>query len=148
MDNLDKVIEVFIDSKSEIIDKNASEEERNDLLIALREKTKNEIVQEIRKHYKDEIIAEAETEMIKKNSYEKIKQMKNLMWTGFIVAFAVGLAVNQITEIIGYFKGTIIVDSITSTMILSIVFCLLCIVIYIYSFMKDFLEIIKKDKQD
>lgn len=148
MDKLDKVIDVFINTKGEIVNSNAPSEAKDELLAALREKTRNEIVQEIKATCKNEILKEANLEIQKKVNQEKLKQLRDLMWSGFFIAFIVGLTVNQITDIIGYFKGSVSMENITVTVILSIVLVLACWLLYGYSFMKEVFQTFKDIKNE
>ena len=59
------------------------------------------------------------------------------MWSGFLLAFIVGLAVNQATDIIGYYKGTVTADKIWPTIIITAVLCMICLIAYLYSFWKN-----------
>ena len=83
---------------------------------------------------------------------EKKKQeiVKSLMWSGFLLAFVVGLAVNQATDLIGYYKGTVMVDEIWPTVMITCGLCLICIGAYVYSFWKNAVSLFddfKKNKK-
>ena len=129
------VISAFIKAKSNIISQSAQPEDVDELTSALAERTKANIELEIREKYKQEIIAEAQKEIEKERDKQQIREIRKLMWAGFFVAFLVGLAVNQVTEIIAYLKG----DSTTIwvTVLISVVLLLICIGIYLYSFLND-----------
>ena len=91
----------------------------------------------------------ADEEIERRANIEKLSQLKSLMWTGFVVAFVVGLFVNQITDIVGVFKGTVNLQSVWPTIIISIVLFLICLGLYLYSFFKNVIEMyndIKKKK--
>lgn len=80
---------------------------------------------------------EIDIEAKKEENLQKIEELKSLVWSGFLLAFIVGLAVNQATEIIGYYKGTITVDDIIPTIIITIILCIICLAAYMYSFFRN-----------
>lgn len=143
MGKLDEVLDALMKSKNDIIDKNASEKDKMELIVALREKSKKEIIEEIKEVYKAEIVAEAEVEIKKKENQQKIKQLRYLMWNGFMVAFMVGLAVNQITEILTAIKKAIWVNDLIPTIVFSLICLGICLVLYFYTFIKQVIEMFK-----
>lgn len=150
MNELDRVLDALVKSKEELIKKEASEEERNELIASLREQRKKKIIEEIREEYKEELMQEVDMEAQKESNRQKIEELRSLMWSGFLLAFVVGLAVNQATDIIGYYKGTITVDHIEPTILLTLVLCVICIAAYLYSFCKNAVSLfdeLKKDKK-
>ncbi|MPN52212.1 hypothetical protein SDC9_199868 [bioreactor metagenome] len=56
------------------------------------------------------------------------------MYEGFIIAFFVGLAVNQITDLIGIGKGTVTNEVFNKTLILSIILSIICTAIGLVSY--------------
>lgn len=78
------------------------------------------------------------------------------MWNGFALAFIVGLAVNQVTDLVGMWKGTVDAQYLVKTLGASIIFLLICLVAYGYSFIKNAIEFLddlknkdkKSDKKD
>jgi DNA polymerase III delta prime subunit len=145
---LDEILDVFMKSKEDIINKNATAKDRDELITTLREKIKANIIQEIRIEYKDEIVAQANGEIQKRINKEKIRQLKSLMWNGFFVAFLVGLAVNQITDLIAVFKEN---HSNIVTLIISVVLLGIVVLMYFYQFIKEAIktwDIIEKSNQE
>lgn len=71
---------------------------------------------------------------------EKEKQLESLMWNGFVVAFVVGLAINQITELISTMKSLVPIDINVVTLILSIVLLIIVVLLYFYQFIKNAIE--------
>ncbi len=117
----------------------------------MREQRKKIIIQEIRQEYKEELIREADLEVKERVNRQKLDELKKLMFSGFLLAFIVGLAVNQATEIIGYYKGTITADNLWITLVLTGGLCLICLLAYLYSFFKDVMALLddlksKKEK--
>ena len=96
-------------------------------------------------------VMEIKAELIQESAPEeanrqKIEDLRNLMWSGFFLAFLVGLAVNQVTDIIGYYKGTVAVDEIWPTVAWSVALCGVCIVTYIYNFLVKAISLINNSK--
>ncbi len=146
MGELDKVLDKVMESKAELIQESAQDADKKELIAALREKKKQSIVSEIREEYKKELIREAKEEVSKEANRQKMKDLESLMWSGFFLAFLVGLAVNQVTDIIGYYKGTVAVGEIWPTMIWSAIFCGICILAYLYSFFKKAISLVDSSK--
>lgn len=138
MNELDQVLDMVMKS----IEAKLPEENRAELIGALREKKRKQIIDEIRSQYKDELMKEAETELQKENNRQKIKELKELLWSGFVLAFIVGLAVNQVTDMIGYWKGTVTLESIWPTVVITGCLCVACLAAYFYSFVKNALALI------
>lgn len=137
MSELDRVLDAVMKAKEELIKEEASEEERAELIASLREQRKKKIIQEIRQEYKEELIQEADMEVKERVNRQKLEELKKLMWSGFLLAFIVGLAVNQATDIIGYCKGAVTVDNLWITIIITGFLCVICLLAYLYSFFKD-----------
>lgn len=150
MNKLDEVLDALMKSKEDIIAKNATDKDKNELISALREKIKAQIIDEIRIEYKNEIIKQADAEIKKKVNNEKEKQLKSLMWNGFAVAFIVGLAINQITELITFLKKLAPLNINILTLVLSIILIVIVVVLYLYQFIRDVIDTwneIKKNKE-
>lgn len=148
MSELDKLLDAFMKSKAELIQGEAPAEEKDELIAALREKKKEDIVKEIKSQYKKELLKEINTETAKEIHRQKIRDLKSLMWSGFLLAFVVGLAVNQATDIIGFYKGTVTIDRIWPTVLITFILCLVCILAYLYSFCKNALSLFDEMKKD
>lgn len=147
MKELDKLLDAVMNEKSDLIDKEADDGDREELIEALREKKRTEIIREIRTEYKNELKKEVDLEVQEELNQKKINDIKELMWSGFLLAFVVGLAVNQVTDIIGYLKGQITMESIWSTVAITGVLLLVCIVAYLYSFFSHAIRLLKSDKK-
>lgn len=143
MSELDKIIDIAVTSGKELISLEASPEEREELAAALREKKKRDVVREIRNEYKQELIQKINAENEQEANRQRIKDLKKLMGEGFFLAFIVGLAVNQMTEIITYVKGG---DNFNRTLILTIGLVAICIVAYMYIFFENAIALLKEKK--
>lgn len=137
MSELDKVLDALMKDKKELIIQEAPSEDRDEFLALFRENKKKKIIEEIKEEYKQTLIQEADIEIKKEVNRQKIEDLKSLMWSGFLLAFIVGLAVNQATDIIGYYKGTVTADKIWPTIIITAVLCMICLIAYLYSFWKN-----------
>ncbi len=103
MSELDKVLDALMKDKKELIIQEAPSDDRDEFLALFRENKKKKIIEEIKEEYKQILIQEADIEIKKEVNRQKIEDLKSLMWSGFLLAFIVGLAVNQATDIIGYY---------------------------------------------
>lgn len=140
MDKLDQLVDAYISNQQKIINNRAPAKDKDELLNALREKLKQEVMQEIKDKFEDEIIAEASEKIQKNANREKLNQLTGLMWNGFLLAFFVGLAVNQVTEIINYYNRTLFGNSLWFTLIISLILIVLCIALYACAFAKYVIE--------
>jgi hypothetical protein len=113
---------------------------------------------DVNKNYIDDYIEKMSDEIIeiKKEKYKKelkkikdkdeldrfIKETKKLLIEGFIIAFVVGLAVNQITDLLGIFKGSVENDSriLTYSCLFSV--CLVggSLIVYLWEFTSKLLK--------
>lgn len=143
---LDMMIESYIAVKRDALE-NIPESEREEYLEPLREKIKKDVVEEVKQEYKAQVMADAENDIQQRISDNKISQLKNLMWNGFLIAFLVGLAVNQITDLIGYWKGSVSLSSLMPTLIITVVLVAICMGLYFYNMVKDTVDMYKKIKK-
>lgn len=141
---LDEVLDSLMEAKNDVIVKNASEKDRNALISALREKTKADIIQEVKCECEKEIIKKANNEIQKRTNEERVKQLKSLMWNGFVVAFLVGLAINQVTELITVLKGLVPININATTSIISAILLVIVLVMYFYQFIKGTINILNE----
>lgn len=146
MKELDKVLQALINAKAEVLSQNATLEEQTDFKEALIENYKSKIIHEIKEEYKAEITEEVKRESKQSEYKQKLKDLHELMRNGFILAFIVGLAVNQVTDIISFVKGASSIKDITSTVIIAIILIAICIVYYLYNFFKQGIEIFNENK--
>ena len=137
MSELDKLLDAVMKQKEELINEQVTDADKNEMIIALREKKKTEIINEIKQEYKQQLKKEVDIEAEQKLHQQKIDDLKSLMWSGFFLAFLVGMAVNQVTECIGFYKGTVQMNSVRSTVILSLIFIVICIGAYLLSFLNN-----------
>lgn len=77
-----------------------------------------------------------------------MKNFKKLSIDGLIVAFFVGLLVNQSTDIIGYFKGSFFTNNIWLTVGVAVVLLLICVGIFVGLFISELIKLLRKDKHE
>lgn len=146
MNELDKVLHALMKANVKVIAKNASQEQQNDLAEALIKNKKEQIIAEIKAEYRKEVIKEAHIEIQRKVFKQKLTDLKELMMSGFVLAFIVGLAVNQMTDIISYCKGASSIQDIKTTIIITAILFVLCLGFYAYNFVKTAIEVIEQNK--
>lgn len=141
-----KVLDDLINSKCNQLQE-AEGVSKNDIKLyqnALKEKLKENI--------KDEIIKEEATRLTKeyqKNILdEKIKQLKILFFTGIIVSFFIGLLVNQVTDLISIWKGTLNKEILYFTFAGVGIISVLVIVLVVYLLFSSIIDFIKGEKNE
>lgn len=144
---LDRILDMVIKLKKEQIKPDAPEQERIELMIALKRQYKSDIIEEIKAEYREELRQELMQEAEYLQQQQQIKDLKATLWSGFLLAFVVGLAVNQATDIITYLKGAVTPSNIWVTVWIVVVLCLLCVGAYLYLFMRNVLSLLKKFNQ-
>ena len=95
---LNNVIEKSLKFSKFYKDKNIDEDEEAKFSFeAARDKTAKEIYEEIRSEVRQEEIDKAQEEIKNQKLIHKIKELRTLTIIGIIIAFFVGMAVNQVT---------------------------------------------------
>ena len=133
---LDTLVDNYIKLKKETILQEVEEEEIALFIDSTKKQLKKEIQEEIEAELKEEVFREAQDEIEKKAGFRRIAEFRKLAIDGFAVAVFVGLFVNQATELIGYFKGTTVLNSIVSTLVFAFIFILICIGIFAWKFLQ------------
>ena len=141
---LDTLIDNYIKLKKETILQEVEEEEIALFIDSTKKQLKKEIQEEIEVELKEEVLREAQNEIEKKAGLKRIEEFRKLAIDGFAVAVFVGLFVNQTTELIGYFKGTAVLNSMVLTLVFAFIFILICIGIFVWKFLQEFIKLLKK----
>lgn len=131
---LDKVVSTYVHNNAE------EKQEEPDILSAAEDSIKKRIVEEIEPVIKEKVKAQVETE----ENEKKLEELKEIIWSGFLVAFFVGLLVNQVTDVITHLKGN---DNMQGTLTAIIILLLLCLAVFLYMFIakvKKIYDAIKK----
>jgi len=125
---LNNVIEKSLRFSKFYKDKNIDEDEEAKFSFeAARDKTAKEIYQEIRSEVRQEEIDKAQEEIENQKLIHKIKELRTLTMIGIIIAFFVGMAVNQVTGLfvlLDFFKkwyGMLIILAISIVIVMSII---------------------------
>ena len=125
---LNNVIEKSLRFSKFYKDKNIDEDEEAKFSFeAARDKTAKEIYQEIRSEVRQEEIDKAQEEIENQKLIHKIKELRTLTIIGIIIAFFVGMAVNQVTGLfvlLDFFKkwyGMLIILAISIVIVMSII---------------------------
>lgn len=127
---------------------NDDKDERQFIIDAAKKQIKKEIYDEISLEVVDKALKEAESKIECMADLKKISEYKKLALEGFFLAFFVGIFVNQVTEIIGFWKSGLPIENIYSTIIIAVVFLIICIVIFTYIFLKSLIELWGKVKKN
>lgn len=143
MGKFDDVLDVFCETKKEVFANNAKEEDIKELQELMRNKIRQEIVDEIVNEYSKEIASKSEKEFNRSEEAKRIAEAKSLLWNGFVMAFIVGILVNQVTDIISFYKGGSSLETIFSTACLCVLLAIICLGMYIYTFAQNFIKIVK-----
>lgn len=106
------------------------------------EELSDEIIELKKEKFKNELKKTKQDEELKQH----MKRTKNIIYEGFIMAFVVGLAVNQFTDLIGIYKGTIPYDInvLKSSVKFVCILVLISVCTYFYKFLTDVLSYIGK----
>lgn len=152
MDTLDEVLDAFISAKNGILEEHLDDPGVNatleEMYNALKTQKREAIITEIKSRYRSELEAEVHKKHQKELRTEKIKNTKKLIWEGLILAFVVGLAANQATEIIALIKGCWPNRELLTTIIFLLIFVLLCGILYFVQFIETALSIIESSEKD
>lgn len=115
----------------------------DDIKEAAKSDLRSRIYNEIYEEKKAEIVKEAQDEIDRKANIKQIHEIKTLTISGAILAFFVGLLVNQLTELILYYKRPIEEVGTSITWKLSGAFLLIAVLITAGWFFKQALKVIK-----
>lgn len=149
MNRLDKILHDWVEENYSSInaDTEGSEERASELKLHIEDTLRKQIISEVTEEKIAEIVATADEQIKKAARIKKIKEIKDLVMSGFIIAFFVGLLVNQVTEIATFLKESYGFSSIRYTVFLSIVLASICVLLYAISFIKNALELINENEQ-
>lgn len=127
---------------------NAVPNEKEAYVDAIKKQLSDKIYEEIKKEILESVLADAEEIIEKKAGLKRIEEFKKLSIDGLIVAFFVGLLVNQSTDIIGYFKGSFSTNNIWLTVGVVVVLLIICGGIFIGLFISELIKLLRKDKHE
>ena len=98
---LDSLVDLVISKNDDY----SNLEDGNKLLV--KKNLKSEILYEIKQEVKENAIEEAKKDIDDYMTKKKLKDYKELTILGLIIAFIIGLSVNQLTDVIGFYKKLI-----------------------------------------
>ncbi|MFR9281535.1 MAG: hypothetical protein ACLVKV_02880 [Peptoniphilus lacrimalis] len=98
---LDSLIDLVISKNDDY----SNLEDGNKLLV--KKKLKSELLSEIKQEVQENAINDAKKDIDEYRTKKKLKDYKELTILGLIIAFIIGLSVNQFTDVIGFFKKLI-----------------------------------------
>lgn len=135
-----------------LIDKVLKNDEK--IFIAAPKEDKEKYQQSLKETFisqiKEEIIKEeAEKfaeEIIKSKKAKKIEEIKSTILTGVCLSFFLGLIVNQVTDIIGYLKGSVSLEKLDSTLWILFWLGLITVAILFYLFIENVLKFLNKNE--
>ena len=126
---LDSLVDLVISKNDDY----SNLEDGNKLLV--KKKLKSEILYEIKQEVKENAIEEAKKDIDDYMTKKKLKDYKELTIFGLIIAFIIGLSVNQFTDVIGFYKKLIDKEP-----VVSIAFAIIIVAIAIYLIFKHILK--------
>lgn len=148
-DNLNTLIDNYVALQDKNVFLSDVDEQYKAMFVeATKKELYDKIYEEIKTEVRDEVIREAEHTINKRADLKKIDEFKKLMVDGFAVAICVGLFVNQCTDFIGYFKGSVSLSSIWPTVLIAGIFLVICIIIFIWLFAAELIKLVKKEYND
>ncbi|GAB6150572.1 hypothetical protein [Clostridium novyi] len=135
-----KMINAYINSQN--ISECATDTELEYIKESAKKNFFNDIKKEIIELEKERILKEAQEKIEKLEQKRRIKEIKLLMYEGFIIAFIVGLIVNQATELLNISKG--IATNVGLTLGWIAVLGILTLILYNNKFLEDITNEIKE----
>ena len=126
---LDSLVDLVISKNDDY----SNLEDGNKLLV--KKKLKSEILYEIKQEVKESSIEEAKKDIDDYMTKKKLKDYKELTILGLIIAFIIGLSVNQLTDVIAFYKKLIYKEP-----WVSITFAIIIVAIAIYLIFKHILK--------
>lgn len=126
---LDSLVDLVISKNDDY----SNLEDGNKLLV--KKKLKSEILYEIKQEVKENAIEEAKKDIDDYMTKKKLKDYKELTIFGLIIAFFIGLSVNQLTDVIAFYKKLIYKEP-----LVSILTAIIIVAIAIYLIFKHILK--------
>lgn len=126
---LDSLVDLVISKNDDY----SNLEDGNKLLV--KKNLKSEILYEIKQEVKENAIEEAKKDIDDYMTKKKLKDYKELTILGLIIAFIIGLSVNQLTDVIAFYKKLIDKEP-----VVSIAFAIIIAAIAIYLIFKHILK--------
>ena len=114
---------------------------------ALKSMIISNIEEQIIEKNRSKMLLELDKEAKRKAKLYKIKEFRSVLISGIIIAFLMGLAVNQITDFITYIKTKSIDNSpVGITLAIAGICIIICLIVFFYHFVVEGLKIIGKEE--
>ena len=136
VENLETIIKLVVDEDDESYPQNCPKD-------AVIKELYNKIYAEIQDEVLTNYAKTLEAKILKELRTARIREFKELAFSGLFLTLAVGLLVNQLTDILGIFKGTVLESVLCVTIIYSIAFIFVSGVIFLRGFqrkLKNFID--------
>lgn len=146
-ETLETLVDNYIKLKEDVVLKeSAGIKDKEEYTASVKKSLLSQIYTEVENEVRDDAIQKADKIIEKKADKKRINEFRRLTIDGLIVAFFVGLLVNQVTDIIGYLKECFEMPNIKITMIFSVVLLIICIVIISWLFISEVIKMLEKEK--
>lgn len=132
-------------TEEDITVRSGSSVTKEELLKMARENIISEIKKELIEELKIEVIREATPEIEKAKKKVMVDEIKTLTMIGFIVAFFIGIAVNQFTESILLLKERYKIHTLVTSTFIGVIFISIVIGILFKKLFKEMDDTVKKE---
>ena len=96
---LDEIAALYV--KSQLKDKRVSgKRDRKEVEKAVEERLKNKVYEEIKSEILEGLISEANKTVNRNNMITRIKECRKILVSGIVMAFFIGMSVNQFTKLV------------------------------------------------
>lgn len=148
-EKLDTLIENYVALKSDVVfPKEISSDDKEQFVNAVKKQLKAGIYEELKCELRDEALKEADKMIEKQAGLRRIEEFKKLTMDGLLLAFFVGLLVNQVTDVIGYCKGTVQMENIWPTLIITLILLFICTGFFVGMFISQLVTLIRKENDE
>lgn len=135
--SLETIIKIAIDADKENYPQNCPKD-------AVTKELYNNIYAEIQDEVLNNYAGTIEAQMYKDLRTVRIREFKELAFSGLFLALAVGLLVNQLTDVLGVFKGTVLESVLYLTIVFSIILAFISGGIFFHGIQRKIKRLIDK----
>lgn len=139
---LDKLIDLAISNSQEYSKLDANTKD------LVEEKLKSEVLAEIKQEVSSKAIKVAKSRLDEERAVNKLRDYKELTVVGIVLAFLIGLSVNQVSDFIGYIKniGKLIDKEPWVSLAFALIIIVICIFIINCGIFKEINNLLKNKK--
>lgn len=145
---LDALIDKYVREKEHMFSADVPDDEKVVYINAIKKQLADEVRTEIRVEVAAEAIKEAQLEIEKNSLIARIKEYKRLSIDGLLIAFFVGMLVNQSTDLVSYFKGVFQSGKTWITIVFCIVLAVIVTTIFFGMFFEEAIKLLGKGKNE